>query len=199
MPSNGTTPEDKNTDGHQVMPVDVRLFAVSRAMKAEAEAVFYHSNIFEVYTNEPLPLFIRQAAAAGDGEASQHPVLGLRRIHIHFPFHKPRSNGDHNEHVQRVAYQELLEHTETIAKALVKCRKLEQIRFTGRSCNRPQCRKQDLGEDFPRLVGLFGEVRGVGEVVFERIMRITDPFGEIAELSCGEHFAELKKSMESAK
>ena len=66
-------------------PVDVRLFAVSRQVFAEAVKVFYEENAFSIsfapssYLNA-MPLFMRQST----GSEAPRPTNSIRRVHIIF-------------------------------------------------------------------------------------------------------------------
>ena len=66
-------------------PVDVRLFAVSRQVFAEAVKVFYEENTFSISTApssylKAMPLFMRQRT----GSEAPRPTDSIRRVHIMF-------------------------------------------------------------------------------------------------------------------
>ena len=66
-------------------PVDVRLFAVSRQVFAEAVKVFYEENAFSISTApssylKAMPLFMRQST----GSEAPRPTNSIRRVHIMF-------------------------------------------------------------------------------------------------------------------
>ena len=66
-------------------PVDVRLFAVSRQVFAEAVKVFYEENTFSINTApssylKAMPLYMRQST----GSEAPRPTNSIRRVHIMF-------------------------------------------------------------------------------------------------------------------
>ncbi len=65
---------------HSKGPIDVRVFAVSRQVHAEAVEIFYRVNTFAVWIQEPepLPLFV----AKSTGMQVPRPTDLIRRIHL---------------------------------------------------------------------------------------------------------------------
>ncbi|KAL9133968.1 MAG: hypothetical protein Q9175_004849 [Cornicularia normoerica] len=64
-------------------PVDVRLFAVSRQVFAEAVKIFYEVNTFGIKTNpsryyKDIPLFIRQST----GDGAPRPTDSIKKVHV---------------------------------------------------------------------------------------------------------------------
>ena len=55
-------PEDRTTNDDILLPVDLRILAVSKQMKAEAEPIFYQSNVFRIdlFEQAEMPLWVRQ-------------------------------------------------------------------------------------------------------------------------------------------
>ena len=79
-------PSDGSADAFHG-PVDVRLFAVSRQVFAEAVKVFYEENTFGISTApssylKAMPLFIRQST----GNEAPRPTNSMRSVHIMFRF-----------------------------------------------------------------------------------------------------------------
>ena len=79
-------PSDESADAFHG-PVDVRLFAVSRQVFAEAVKVFYEENTFSMSTApssyfKAMPLFMRQSA----GSEEPRPTNSIRRVHVMFRF-----------------------------------------------------------------------------------------------------------------
>lgn len=66
-------------------PVDVRLFAVSRQVFAEAVKIFYEVNTFSICTvpssyRKAMPLFVRQ----GTESEAPRPIHSIKKIHVSF-------------------------------------------------------------------------------------------------------------------
>ena len=187
-PCCSNAPEDAGTDGlrdsYKLTPVDVRLFAVSKKLKAETEAVFYHENSFRFLADDPLPLFIRlAAAAASDENGTPHPALSLKSIHINISY--PRADPDSREetHAKKVE-QTRSEKFATIAKMLAKCKRLEIVRFTNHCSTRLSYGRKDLkvdfdglGQGFDDLLGSFDKWKAPGVVVFKEGRIMTDDYG----------------------
>ncbi len=77
-------PSDGSADVVQG-PVDVRIFAVSRQMFAEAVKIFYEVNTFGIHTKrssflKALPLFIRQST----GNEAPRPTNLIRSVQVNF-------------------------------------------------------------------------------------------------------------------
>ena len=73
-------------------PVDVRLFAVSRQVFAEAVKIFYEVNTLSISTHpssylKAMPLFMRQST----GSEAPRPTNSIRRVHVSFRFVKGAS------------------------------------------------------------------------------------------------------------
>ena len=122
-PANGDTPHDGKKNAHQLFPVDVRLFAVSRQMKIEAEEVFYHGNTFFIDVNKSLPLFITQFADDNIPRA----VHGLTKIHIKIPYLAQDTQGS-RQHTKLVR-DERREKMEILSQVLAKCRRIELLKI----------------------------------------------------------------------
>ena len=72
-------PADKTTNSPALVPVDLRLFAVSRQMKNEAEDLFYTQNMLRLdihYDMQDLPIWIRQPKDVGKKARSVHLRIG---------------------------------------------------------------------------------------------------------------------------
>lgn len=112
-------------------PVDVRLFAVSRQMRDEAERLFYAENAMRVCVNQPwemetdpikLPLWVRlELPVAKD----------IKRVHVSFV------RGDSEE---LIPIQSCLE---SVAGVLKRCQHLTVVRFTILGCY-PQREEPDM-------------------------------------------------------
>ena len=79
-------PSDGSADAFHG-PIDVRLFAVSGQVFAEAVKVFYEENTFSISTapssyRKAMPLFMRQST----GSEAPRPTNSIRRVHVMFGF-----------------------------------------------------------------------------------------------------------------
>ena len=79
-------PSDGSADEPQG-PVDVRLFAVSKQVFAEAVKIFYEVNTFSINTSprwyyKAIPLFVRQST----GTEAPRPTDSIKTVHVQFDF-----------------------------------------------------------------------------------------------------------------
>lgn len=133
-------------------PIDVRIFAVSKQMHAEAIAVFYEKNRFFVRCSDnwhsyKLPLFIREAS----GMEPPRPAERVQRIHVQLGLAKK---------VECVLVRPQLEH---LCDILKKGNKLLEIKITGLGSG---SRDPELDQAFDQLLECFTVIRGVTKVVF---------------------------------
>lgn len=131
-------------ESYEMVPVDTRLFTVSRQMQEEAKVVFFRSNTIHVHiTHYTLPFFLINPSPS---------IQQLRKVHLsisHY-FHAPTK-------------PEMAENLEKVADLLKKCKKLAQLKIL-QSC--PE-------DDFPKISkNIFRDsleyvtrVQGVGEVI----------------------------------
>ena len=132
------------------VPVDVRLFAVSRAMKEEAMAVFFQDNIFKI----PIwlegafcsvPLFIRSATKSW-------PLECLKRVEVGI------------EVDSYSATKQLIPFVKTVCDVLSRCRQLIEVRFSPFCIRSNHTGLHDATCD--ELLEMFEVVKGVSRVVF---------------------------------
>lgn len=173
MPADCSTPREKSSGGNypdnDLMPVlEVRLFAVSRAMKAEAEEVFFHDNTFAVNISEALPLFITQQAGGRSGDAtSPWEMRAPRRFHIYAPFMRDRSGIASMFPQKGCLRSERNQRLQILAKVLLRCKRVDEVRFMLCDVFRSMLFNDDMDRDFEEMMWYFGAVRRVGNVAFE--------------------------------
>lgn len=137
-------------------PIDTRLFAVSSAMRDEAEAVFYSSNRFQVSINErlQLPAFIRTPS----------PSIGaLRLLRVLTVVNCNEFETD---------FIGLQGHFESLCRTLKQCPPLRELRFGytgafayqhGRDVNN----HSKFHTKFDKIMEPFASLRGITKVVFQ--------------------------------
>lgn len=133
-------------------PIDVRMFAVSKQMHAEAMAVFYQKNTFFVRCSDNwhsynLPLFIREAS----GVEPTRPAERIQRIHVQLGLAKE---------VESLSVRPQLEH---LCDILKNGKELLEIKITGLGSG---SRDPELDRAFDQLLECFTVVRNVTKVVF---------------------------------
>ena len=135
-------------ESYKMVPVDTRLFAVSRQMQADAQAVFFRSNTFRVEIPGlwKLPFFIEYPTPSTEDFRKFH----LSIFHGSVPQTQPR----------------LTENLKTVIDMLQECKQLIQLKilqfgqfgYHGDCAKIPQCIFQDC-------LKLFTQVQGVKEVI----------------------------------
>lgn len=115
-------PPEGSADGVQG-PVDVRLFAVSRQVFAEAVEVFYEVNTFGISTMPyiyyyDIPLFVQQST----GNEAPRPTDSIKRVHVSF---KIETYYYHALHIE-----EFLFLWKRFCDFLRTCRSLQKIQVT---------------------------------------------------------------------
>lgn len=132
-------------------PIDVRIFAVSRQVHAEASATFFEENTFLVECRDnwhsyKLPLFVRESS----GMDPPRPAERLRRVHVEVGLAKK---------VESVSVQPQLEQ---LCDVLKHCKLLKlEITVMG-----PNSRSPELDHEFDKLLECFTLVRNVTRVAF---------------------------------
>ena len=147
MDANGSAGLSERQRG---FPVDVRLFAVSKAMKKEAMAVFFLDNIFKI----PIwlegafcsvPLFMRS-------EAKSWPLECLKRVEVDIEVDSYYST------------KQLIPFVKIVCDVLSRCRQLIEVRFSPFCVRSNYTGLHDATCD--ELLEMFEVVKGVSRVVF---------------------------------
>ncbi|KAF6221985.1 hypothetical protein HO133_001953 [Letharia lupina] len=134
----------KSFESYNMVPVDTRLFAVSRQMQVDAEVVFFRSNTIHVHVEHyDLPFFITNPPPS---------IRELRKVHLSI------------SHYSSMPTQPVLaENLEKLADLLKDCKKLVQLKISQlcRSGEFPKVSTHVLRDSLE----YFTRVRGVSEVV----------------------------------
>ena len=123
-------------------PVDVRLFAVSRQVFAEAVKVFYEENTFSISTApssyfKAMPLFMRQST----GSEAPRPTNSIKRVHIMFD---PIDGDSTGTDAFRFLWKFVCEFLKT-------CRNLRTVELSVRGRGRPRYFNTDIDLQINKL------------------------------------------------
>ena len=129
-------PSDGSADEPQG-PVDVRLFAVSKQVFAEAVKIFYEVNTFSISTSpcwyyKAIPLFVRQST----GTEAPRPTDSIKRVHVEFDFDGADARMDEVLFLWRI-----------ICGYLGTCKSLRKIEVTVRWWIPPGYEAMKIGKD----------------------------------------------------
>ncbi|MCJ1451569.1 hypothetical protein MMC28_001909 [Mycoblastus sanguinarius] len=136
------------------LPLDVRIFAVSRIMQAEAEQVFYQGNTLRIYLDDHLPMSIRRASKSKTPTSLQW-LKRIRIVILRSP--KLTATGlDESYRDQQVRKAKIL------VDALKHCTRLVQVKITS-FINEPEDDLR-LDEHFNELLDEIATLKGVEDV-----------------------------------
>ena len=146
-------------------PVDVRLFAVSRQVFAEAVKTFYEVNTLSISTLpsnylKAMPLFVRQST----GSEAPRPTNSIRRVHVNFRFVTGAST---DTDMFRFLWKRFCEFLKT-------CRNLRTVEILARWFP-PSEFDEAINLQMDKLVEIFMNSRGIGGATLSDVMTY-EPF-----------------------
>ena len=159
-------PPEGSADGVQG-PVDVRLFAVSRQVFAEAIEVFYEVNTFGISTMPyiyyyDIPLFVRQST----GNEAPKPTDSIRRVHVSF---KTETYYYHALHIEGFLFL-----WKRFCDFLRTCRSLQKIQVTVKGgLERYMATDLAICPLYNKLVKILITIRSTDEAVFSDVSTVT--------------------------